>query len=138
MHTSEVALASGIPYPCSDLTSISRPRLVFRSMKPIPQEDYLYFVSYARDDYYIAGAAGLEENAFLKQFFTDLHETTRLLAGRLQIDAIDYRDTEQIDLGKPWRSEVLKGLQNCRCLVALYTPLFFNRPECGKEVKFMQ
>jgi FxsC-like protein len=101
-------------------------------------EDFLYFVSYARDDYYIAGSAGLEENAYLKRFFVDLREAVRIRSGRAQTDPVDYRDIRQIDLGKAWRPELLDGLQRSRCLLALYTPTFFNRVECGKEVRFLQ
>jgi FxsC-like protein len=101
-------------------------------------EDFLYFVSYARDDYYIAGGAGLEENVYLRQFFADLREAVRIRSGRAQTDPIEYRDIRQIDLGKAWRPDLLDGLQRSRCLLALYTPTFFNRVECGKEVRFLQ
>jgi FxsC-like protein len=104
----------------------------------MPFEDFLYFVSYARDHYYIAGSVGLEENAYLKQFFVDLREAVRIRSGRAQTDRIDYRDIQQIDLGKSWRPELLDGLHRSRCLLALYTPTFFNRVECGKEVRFLQ
>jgi hypothetical protein len=104
----------------------------------MPHEDFLYFVSYARDDYYIAGSAGLEENPYLKDFFVDLREAVRIRSGRGQTDPVDYRDLRQIDLGKPWRGELLDGLQRSRCLLALCTPTFFNRIECGKEVRFLQ
>lgn len=100
--------------------------------------DYLYFVSYARDDFYIAGSSGLGEDPYLKRFFDELRDAVRSKAGRQQKDRVDFRDTQQIDLGKQWRPEVLDGLQRCRVLVALYTPTFFGRPECGIEVGFMQ
>lgn len=100
--------------------------------------DYLYFVSYARDDFYIAASSGLVEDPYLKRFFDDLREAVRSKAGRQQKDRVDYRDTQQIDLGKQWRPDVLDGLQSCRVLLALYTPTFFGRPECGIEVGFMQ
>lgn len=100
--------------------------------------DYLYFVSYARDDFYIAAGSGLVEDDYLKRFFESLREAVRSKAGRQQKDRVDFRDTQQIDLGKQWRPEVLDGLQASRVLLALYTPTFFARPECGIEVGFMQ
>jgi FxsC-like protein len=104
---------------------------------PLPQ-DFLYFVSYARDDLYVLGSNGLEEEPYLRKFFTDLREAVRSKAGRLQTDRVDFRDTEQIALGQQWRPVVLDGLQNCRTMVALFTPTFFARPECGVELGFMQ
>ncbi|HEX3474357.1 MAG TPA: hypothetical protein VHT91_04900 [Kofleriaceae bacterium] len=100
--------------------------------------DYLYFVSYARDDFYIAASSGLVEDPYLQRFFDGLREAVRSKAGRQQKDRVDFRDTQQIDLGKQWRPEVLDGLQSCRVVLALYTPTFFGRPECGIEVGFMQ
>lgn len=100
--------------------------------------DYLYFVSYARDDFYITTSSGLVEDAYLKRFFDDLRDAVRSKAGRQQKDRVDFRDTQQVDLGKQWRPEVLDGLQSCRVVLALYTPTFFGRPECGIEVGFMQ
>jgi FxsC-like protein len=104
----------------------------------MPFEDYLYFVSYARDDLYIRRGNKLEEDPFLSDFFADLREAVRSKAGRLQEDRVDFRDTEQTELGQPWRQAVAEALQASRTLVALYSPTYFTRPECGKEVRFMQ
>src|SRR5262245_34303815 len=103
-----------------------------------PPQDFLYFVSYARDDLYIRGSSGLQEDPYLSQFFADLREAVRIKAGRVQSDRVDFRDTEQIALGQQWRAVVLDGLQNCRTMVALFTPTFFGRRECGVELGFME
>jgi FxsC-like protein len=103
-----------------------------------PPQDFVYFLSYARDDFYVRGSEQLEEEPYLRKFFADLREAVRSKAGRLQAERVDFRDTEQIALGQQWRDVVLDGLQNCRTMVALFTPTFFTRPECGVELGFMQ
>jgi FxsC-like protein len=99
--------------------------------------DYLYFVSYARDDLYIGKKKDtLEEH--LSRFLEDLREAVRSKAGRLQEDRVDFRDTEQIGLGQQWRTVVIDALQASRLVLAIYTPTFFTRPECGVELGFME
>ena len=103
----------------------------------MPPTDFIYFLSYARDDFYVQGTKGLEEEPYLAKFFKDLRETVRSKAGRVPADRVDFRDTEQLGLGQQWRPAVLDGLQTCRTVVALFTPTFFIRPECGIELGYM-
>jgi TIR domain len=82
------------------------------------------FFSYARDDF----------DPYMDQFVTDLTSETRLLLGRGKGDPIFFRDENDIDLGKPWRPEIINALQSAKVLVAVQTPRYFIRPYCGKEV----
>ena len=100
-------------------------------------DDYLYFVSYARDDLFI-GKAKDSIDEHLSLFFADLREAVRSKAGRLQDDRIDFRDVEQIGLGQQWRPVVIEGLQASRLVLGVYTPTFFTREECGVELGFMR
>ena len=100
-------------------------------------DDYLYFVSYARDDLFLGpNKDRLEES--LSRFLQDLREAVRISAGRPQDDRIDFRDAEQIGLGRQWRQVIIDGLQASRLVLAIYTPLFFGREECGVELGFMR
>jgi FxsC-like protein len=105
---------------------------------PDQDQHFLYFVSYARRDFYVTKSSGVDEaEEYLKKFFADLREAVRSKTG-WPPDAIAFHDVEQLDVGKPWRPAVLAGLQTSRTLLALFTPTFFGRPECGVEVGFMQ
>jgi FxsC-like protein len=86
------------------------------------------FFSYAREDYC----------PYMDKFYRDLKEEVRLLLGAAKGDPILFRDEQDIDIGKPWRSEIINALQSAQVLVAVQTPRYFTRPYCGKEFGVMK
>lgn len=87
---------------------------------------YIFYLSYSRDEY----------SPELQQFFQDLCTELRLRIGLPRDEQIGFLDTEGIAVGEPWRDTVLNALQSSRTLVPLYTPRYFAREICGKEVEF--
>lgn len=90
-------------------------------------EDYLFFISYARADY----------DPFLERFHKDLATEV----GRRVIhppQRISFLDREELQAGADWPSHLLEGLQRSRVLVALYSPWFFSRENCGREWALFQ
>lgn len=94
-------------------------------------DDY-FFLSYARDD---------EENrTHIERFFEDLRTEIRLQEGSLgPDDPVGFRDQEGINVGDEWRPELTRALCRAKTLICLYSPRYFYRPYCGKEVQvFLQ
>lgn len=87
---------------------------------------YIFYLSYSRDDY----------SHELQQFFQDLCTELRTVMAMPRNEQIGFLDTEGIALGEPWRDTVLNALQTSRILVPLYTPRYFMREICGREVEF--
>ena len=87
---------------------------------------YVFFFSYSRDDY----------SPYMEKFLGELKEEVRIRLGLGQEDSIYFRDAEDIDVGKPWKAELLDALQTSKVLICVYTPRYFVREYCGKEVQF--
>jgi hypothetical protein len=87
---------------------------------------HIFYLSYSRDDY----------SHELRQFLQALSTELRILMGMPANEQIGFLDTEGIALGEPWRDTVLNALQTSRILVPLYTPRYFMREICGREVEF--
>lgn len=87
-------------------------------------ESYVFFLSYARAD---------SADGFLETFFEDLRETVRGLTGQ-PLDRIGFRDTSDIQLGERWPEELEKALSSSQALLCLFSPTYFTREACGKEM----
>ena len=84
---------------------------------------YYSFFSYTRADY----------SPYMQQFFADL-ETD--LAGRITPEAgetLSFFDQKEIERGDDWEERLRDALQTSKVMVPLYTPRYFNSPDCGKE-----
>jgi hypothetical protein len=84
--------------------------------------DVYFFFSYARKDL----------TPYLGKFFTDLVQETRSLAGR---EEVSFRDLTNLEPGDSWPAEIENALRYARVLVAVYSPWYFKRAYCGKEVQ---
>lgn len=86
-----------------------------------------FFFSHARQDIE-------ERDGLLNTFFEDLESRLAQWAGvnykEVPLATIDKR-TEQ---GKNWNAELSAALKADKTLVAIYTPVFFERENCGKEL----
>jgi len=83
-----------------------------------------FFFSYARND----------KSPYLDDFFEMLRsEVMRKTAVKSPTEAC-FRDTENIELGKRWTSELVNAIQTTKVLVCLYSPSYFISEYCGKEV----
>jgi len=87
-----------------------------------------FFFSYARRD------ADATVSPRLQKFFEDLQDTlekrTSALPTGLHLGTHDRR----IEQGLDWDSDLSKGLQSNKVLVAVATPAYFSRENCGKEI----
>jgi FxsC-like protein len=95
-------------------------------------ELYWFFLSYARAD--------TKNDAYLKKFYEDLNERVRFLSGgmidvesKVVVDTIGFFDTEDIEPGTQWPSELGKALRISRTFVCVLTATYLTRPYCGKE-----
>src|SRR6266851_7287544 len=89
---------------------------------------YTFFFSYCRDDW----------SSYMEEFFKDLSEAVRIRLGLGRHDSIGFRDAEGIDIGQPWRPALTDALQAAQTLVCVYTPRYFLRDYCGKEMEFFR
>lgn len=90
--------------------------------------NWKFFFSYARND----------RSPYLDGFFELLREEVMHKTAVKSPTEACFRDTENIDLGKRWTSELINALQTTKVLVCLYTPSYFASPYCGKEVFVFQ
>ena len=81
-----------------------------------------FLFSYARQDL----------DPYLERFYKDLRRETRSLVGCALKDA-GYMDRRDIEVGADWAGELIDVLSTCNVMVAVYSPTYFNRPNCGKE-----
>ena len=86
--------------------------------------EYSFFFSYARDDY----------DSYVEQFLTDLTDAVRGKLGLGKDDTVVFQDAGEIEIGQAWPQRLIEGLQHSKVMVCLYTPRYFKRPVCGKEV----
>ena len=86
--------------------------------------NYVFFLSYARDDY----------DPSLQSFFDQLNNRVRGLTGKLVREPVGYLD-QQRKQGDEWDKEMAEAAANADVLVCLYSPAYFRKPYCGKEVQ---
>ncbi|HSN86257.1 MAG TPA: TIR-like protein FxsC, partial [Thermoanaerobaculia bacterium] len=87
-------------------------------------ESYVFFLSYARAD---------AADGFLDTFFEHLREAVRGRTG-MAPERIGFRDTSDIQPGELWPDELEAALCCCRAFVSLFSPTYFAREACGKEL----
>lgn len=87
-----------------------------------------FFFSHARQD------REKSLNNYLEKFYEDLEARVASLEGidldEVPIGTID-RETSQ---GEDWDRRLGKALNRNRAFVSVFTPLYFKRPNCGKEL----
>lgn len=86
-----------------------------------------FFFSHARQDSELPGR-------YLIRFFEDLERVLATWAGvaleERRLGTIDKR----VRHGADWNEQLSQSLSADRALLAVYTPLYFTRPNCGKEL----
>jgi hypothetical protein len=86
-----------------------------------------FFFSHARQDREMPGN-------YLSCFFNDLEKKLAQWEGvdlsRTKLGTIDSR----VQHGKDWDADLSRGLSENRAFLAVITPLYFKRPNCGKEL----
>lgn len=93
---------------------------------PFPGRPPCFFFSYARKD----------RDRYLDKFFKDLSDRIESKGGRdPRLKEVSFRDLEQIEPGEDWEREIAAYLQHSLSLVCIYTPWYFKRPYCGKELQ---
>jgi hypothetical protein len=86
-----------------------------------------FFFSHSRQDREM-------RRSYLEKFFTDLDETLAQLAGvDLQVQQLGIIDREVFQ-GDDWDRDLSSRLGGSKVFVAIVTPLYFTRPNCGKEL----
>jgi len=87
-----------------------------------------FFFSYARQDNETPGP-------YISQFFKDLEITLAQYVGvSLAEQKLGSFDRRVIELGENWREVLSQRAATDNSLVAILTPLYTNRRECGKEL----
>lgn len=87
---------------------------------------YEFFISYTRAN----------NDIYLKQFVDELREEVRQKLG-YSIN-IGFFDQDDIELGAEWDPVLVQALQECKVLVSICSPAYFEKPYCGKEWQFFQ
>jgi len=87
---------------------------------------------------FILSYARRERDSFLDKFFADLRQELAVREG-LDKDPgnpeAGFRDTDAIAGGTDWSRELAAALGEAWACVSLYTPNYFKREACGKEVQ---
>lgn len=84
------------------------------SSPPTNEMQYDVFISYAREDY-----------EYVDKFInTLLNERPKI---RIFIDRVD------IDVGIPWQPKIFESLDNCRCVVPVFSPSYLKSKMCKEE-----
>jgi FxsC-like protein len=81
-----------------------------------------FFLSYAR------GA----DDVWVKKFYQELCDELRRRSGAPAEDPVGFIDTG-IGVGIRWSTELEEALASCQVFLALYSPRYFLRENCGKE-----
>lgn len=86
-----------------------------------------FFFSHARQDRQTPGR-------YLRRFFRDLEIKLAQWAG-VDLDAVKLGTIDtRIEHGADWDEDLSRGLRKNRTFLAIYTPLYFKRENCGKEL----
>ena len=93
----------------------------------MPQEVPTFFFSHARQDREMSGK-------YLEKFFEDLVARVAQYSGvDLKVQQVGTIDREVLQ-GADWDRELSVPLGSDRAFVAIFTPVYFNRENCGKEL----
>ena len=93
----------------------------------MPQEIPTFFFSHARQDREMSGK-------YLEKFFEDLVARVAQYAGvDLKVQRVGTIDQEVLQ-GADWDRELSVPLGTDKAFVAILTPVYFNRENCGKEL----
>jgi hypothetical protein len=93
-------------------------------MAPVPS----FFFSHARQDREVA------PGNYLRRFFDDLESKLAQWTGvDLKVRRLGTIDA-RVRHGADWDTDLSRGLRSDNTFVAILTPLYFNRPNCGKEL----
>jgi FxsC-like protein len=84
---------------------------------------FRFFTSYAHAD--------SSEDDLLRTFYHDLAVELMRTMGLPQQE---FLDAANIASGEDWRKSLAGALGSAKCLLAFYSPSYFNSAECGKEV----
>ena len=82
--------------------------------------------------YFFFSYANVDMSPYLRRFYKDLCGDVRLLVGGSAAEA-GFRDSVSIEMGEDWSDELVRQLMTCRVFVAVYSPSYFMRENCGKE-----
>jgi hypothetical protein len=101
----------------------------------------VFFFSYARTDRRGADLGrinwqGQSENS-VDLFYRRLcNHVANLIGG----DAKDvgFFDDRHLERGVPWPDHVMSALRSARVMVALFSPVYFSRPACGREFQIFR
>jgi FxsC-like protein len=86
-----------------------------------------FFTSYAHAD--------SSEDDLLRTFYHDIAVELRRTMG---LPPQEFLDAANIASGEDWRRSLAGALGSAKCLLAFYSPSYFNSAECGKEVAAFQ
>ena len=86
-----------------------------------------FFFSHARQDREMPGR-------YLRSFFDDLEMKLAQWAGLSLQDAALGTIDARIPQGEDWDETLSSRLRTDHAFIAILTPLYFNRPNCGKEL----
>ncbi len=86
--------------------------------------DYLFFLSYAREDN--------KPDGLVKKFYEDL---CKEIAGKVALrpDEVGFFDGAEIEPGAIWDQKLASALQRSGVFIAVYSPYYFQKKFCGKE-----
>jgi FxsC-like protein len=87
-----------------------------------------FFLSYAR------GA----DDAWVEKFFVDLSAELRRRTGVPENEPVGFLDTRSLGIATLWSVELERALSSCQVFLAIYSPRYFARENCGKEWAFFQ
>jgi len=85
---------------------------------------YRFVFSYARDD----------GDPHLHAFFDDLDRQVRQLLPMEQREQVGFKDLKDIKRGDSWPEALSAAVASSEVLVAMYSPAYFGKFYCGKEV----
>jgi hypothetical protein len=87
-----------------------------------------FFFSHARQDREMPGN-------YLQAFFSAFEQNVAQFTGSvLKEGSLGTIDSRAVEQGEDWDLELSGGLSNDKAFVAIMTPVYFNRPNCGKEL----
>jgi hypothetical protein len=81
------------------------------------------FFSYARRDY----------DEYLKGFFEDVRARVASKGG-IEPHVVAFQDLHGVEVGDDWEERLAAALQMSCALLCVYSPTYFQREHCGKEV----
>ncbi|MFB9356850.1 TIR domain-containing protein, partial [Actinoplanes nipponensis] len=82
-----------------------------------------FFLSYARG----------RDDVYVHQFFQDLSQEVRALAGLGPEAEVGFLDHRSIQPGDVWPETLVDALSRCQAFLALCSPAYFLSEPCGRE-----